>query len=194
MYGDGAANQGQLFEAYNLAALWKLPCIFVCENNHYGMGTSVDRAAANHNFYTRGDFVPGVWFDGMDVLATKYAFKFAADYARAGNGPLILEADTYRYAGHSMSDPGTSYRKREEIKKVREEQDAILLIRNRLIENKLATEEDLLVIEKEARTEMDNAANFALSAAWPELKETYTHVYIESIPVRGVELSASYTP
>jgi len=194
MYGDGAANQGQFFEAYNIAALWKLPCIFVCENNHYGMGTSTDRAAANTNFYTRGDFIPGIWFDGMDVLATKYAFKFAADYCRAGNGPLILEADTYRYAGHSMSDPGTSYRKREEIKKVREEQDAILLVRNRLLDNKLATEDDLSAIEKEVRTEMDNAANFALSAPYPELKETYVNVYIEHVPIRAVEFSASYTP
>nr|XP_022286731.1 probable pyruvate dehydrogenase E1 component subunit alpha, mitochondrial isoform X2 [Crassostrea virginica] len=142
LYGDGAANQGQLFEAYNMAKLWNLPCIFVCKNNGYGMGTSVERASASTNYYSRGDYIPGMRVDGMDVLAVKEATKFAKEFA-LNHGPILIEAATYRYHGHSMSDPGTSYRPREEIKKVRETRDPITMFKRRITDCDLVTPEEL---------------------------------------------------
>jgi len=193
LYGDGAANQGQVFEAYNMAAIWQLPVLFVCENNHYAMGTAVNRAAATPNFYTRGDYVPGLWIDGMDVLAVKAGVQWAAEYARK-TGPLVLEMNTYRYVGHSMSDPDTTYRTRDEKDKVRQTNDPINKVRSRLLDNQLATEEELKQIETDIKKEIDDAVEHAKAAAWPPLDDTYTDVYTHPTPVRGVERTILYQP
>jgi len=188
-FGDGASNQGQIFEAMNMAYLWKLPIIFVCENNQYGMGTAANRAAANTDFYTRGDYVPGLWVDGMDVLAVKKAFEFGGQYCRSGKGPLYFELNTYRYHGHSMSDPGVSYRTREEIQAIREKKDCIELVKKRILEKKWATEEELKAIEKECRAMVESDVEKAKAAADPDLSETYSEIYVGSPPplIRAVD-------
>ncbi|KAL5277938.1 PDHA1.2 family protein [Megaselia abdita] len=176
LYGDGAANQGQVFEAYNMAHLWKLPTIFVCENNGYGMGTSAERAASNTDYYTRGDALPGLWVDGMDVLAVRSATEFARDYVTK-NGPLVMETYTYRYSGHSMSDPGTSYRTREEIQEVRQKRDPITSFKERILELGLVTQEEIKAIDVKAKKETDEAAAKAKADVEIPLEELYTDVY-----------------
>ncbi|KAH7833089.1 hypothetical protein Vadar_003040 [Vaccinium darrowii] len=178
LYGDGAANQGQLFEALNMAALWDLPAILVCENNHYGMGTAEWRAAKSPSYYKRGDYVPGLKVDGMDAFAVKQACKFAKEHALK-NGPLILEMDTYRYHGHSMSDPGSTYRTRDEISGVRQERDPIERIRKLVLAHDLATEKELKDIEKEVRKEVDDAIAQAKESPMPEPYELFTNVYVK---------------
>jgi pyruvate dehydrogenase E1 component alpha subunit len=192
-YGDGAANQGQIFEAYNMAQLWKLPAIFICENNKYGMGTSVERASANTAYYTRGDVVPGLKIDAMNVLAVKEGMKFATEFARK-TGPIVVEMETYRYMGHSMSDPGLTYRTRDEVNAIRAERDPIDRVKLYLLENNLSTEEELKEIEKEVRKEVDEAAKAAQEAPFPEPRELFTDIYTKnSRPyyVRHVELQNS---
>uniref|UniRef100_A0A336MHI3 Pyruvate dehydrogenase E1 component subunit alpha n=1 Tax=Culicoides sonorensis TaxID=179676 RepID=A0A336MHI3_CULSO len=177
LYGDGAANQGQLFEVYNIAKLWKTPTIFVCENNGYGMGTSAERASANINYYTRGDFVPGIWVDGMDVLAVREATRFAIEHALSEKGPILLETQTYRYSGHSMSDPGTSYRSRDEIQEVRQTRDPITSFREKITSAGLVTVEELKKIEAQIRGEVDDAQKKAKLDNEVPMSELTTDVY-----------------
>ncbi|CAN8241077.1 unnamed protein product [Cochlearia groenlandica] len=178
MYGDGAANQGQLFEALNISALWDLPAILVCENNHYGMGTAEWRAAKSSSYYKRGDYVPGLKVDGMDAFAVKQACKFAKEHALK-NGPIILEMDTYRYHGHSMSDPGSTYRTRDEISGVRQERDPIERIKKLVLSHDLATEKELKDMEKEIRKDVDDAIAKAKDCPMPEPSELFTNVYVK---------------
>ncbi len=176
-FGDGAANQGQVYESFNMAELWKLPVIYVIENNRYAMGTSVSRASAQQDFSKRGvSFnIPGKQVDGMDVRAVKAAADEAAAWCRGGNGPIILEMQTYRYRGHSMSDPA-KYRTREEVEKVRHDQDPIEQVRNRLLAAGVS-EQDLKAIDAEVREIVNEAADFAQHDPEPDPSELYTDIY-----------------
>lgn len=187
LYGDGAANQGQIFETYNMASLWKLPCIFICENNKYGMGTSVERASASTDYFKRGDFIPGLRVDGMDVLCVREATKFAAEHCRSGKGPILMELQTYRYHGHSMSDPGVSYRTREEIQEVRSKSDPISMLKDRMLSNNMASVEELKEIDVEVRKEIEDAAQFATTDPEPPLDDLCNHIFYNDPPmeVRG---------
>ena len=171
-FGDGAANQGQVYESFNMAKLWMLPVIYVIENNQYGMGTSVARASATTHLYMRGSAhdIPGEHVDGMDVRAVKAAGEKAVKWCRQGNGPIILEMLTYRYRGHSMSDPA-KYRTREEVEKVRTEHDPIEQVRARLLSNKWASEDDLKKIDAEVRATVNEAAEFATHDPEPDPAE-----------------------
>merc|ERR1712012_1399240 len=156
LYGDGAANQGQVFEAYNIAKLWNIPVVFICENNGYGMGTSQDRAAASTEFYKRGDYIPGVKVNGMDFLSVREATEFALDYCGVQDkGPLVFEMATYRYHGHSMSDPGTSYRTRDEIQEMRQTRDPILGFKEKIVVVCFVDAEELKQMETDIRKEID---------------------------------------
>ncbi|KAG2434786.1 hypothetical protein HXX76_007671 [Chlamydomonas incerta] len=186
MYGDGAANQGQKYEALNMAGLWNLPAIFVCENNHYGMGTAEWRAAKSPNFYTRGDYIPGIKVDGMDVLAVKNAVAFAKAHALA-NGPIVMEMDTYRYHGHSMSDPGSTYRTRDEINAMRTERDPIERVKKLLLTNGVDAA-DLKKIDKEVKKEVDDAVEQAKLGKIPPLAWLWRNMYMAPLGagMRGV--------
>ncbi|KZV66582.1 mitochondrial pyruvate dehydrogenase E1 component beta subunit [Peniophora sp. CONT] len=190
LYGDGAANQGQVFEAYNMAKLWNLPCVFVCENNKYGMGTSAERASMNTEYFTRGDKIPGLQANGMDVLAVRQAAKFARDWCLAGKGPLLLEYVTYRYGGHSMSDPGTTYRTRDEVQKMRSTQDPIRGLQRYIEEWGVLTEDELKQIDKDAKTTVETAVEEAKASPEPTLEEAWTDIYYagtEPSSMRGRE-------
>ncbi|HET9618477.1 MAG TPA: pyruvate dehydrogenase (acetyl-transferring) E1 component subunit alpha [Pseudolabrys sp.] len=177
-FGDGAANQGQVYESFNMAELWKLPVIYVIENNRYAMGTSIARASAQIDLSKRGlSFnIPGEQVDGMDVRAVKAAGEKAAKWCRDGKGPFILEMMTYRYRGHSMSDPA-KYRTREEVEKVRTTHDPIDMARHRILENKIAKEEELKKIDAEVRDLINEAAEFATHDPEPDVSELWTDVY-----------------
>jgi pyruvate dehydrogenase E1 component alpha subunit len=176
-FGDGAANQGQVYESFNMAELWKLPVVYVIENNRYAMGTSVARASAQADFSKRGASfnIPGEQVDGMDVRAVKAAADNAVAWCRAGNGPYILEMQTYRYRGHSMSDPA-KYRTREEVEKVRHDQDPIEQVRNRLLAQKVS-EQELKAIDAQVRDIVNDAADFAQHDPEPDVSELYTDIY-----------------
>jgi pyruvate dehydrogenase E1 component alpha subunit len=177
-FGDGAANQGQVYESFNMAELWKLPVVFVIENNRYAMGTSVTRSSAQTDFSKRGvSFnIPGSQVDGMDVRAVKAASEEALAWCRAGKGPVILEMMTYRYRGHSMSDPA-KYRTKEEVDKMRTEHDPIEQVRKRLLDKKWASEDDLKKIDASVRAVINEAAEFATHDPEPDVSELYTDVY-----------------
>jgi pyruvate dehydrogenase E1 component alpha subunit len=178
-FGDGASNQGQVYESFNMASLWKLPVIYIIENNRYAMGTSVTRSSAETDFSHRGASfkIPGVKVDGMDVRSVKSASDMALEWCRSGNGPIILEMNTYRYRGHSMSDPA-KYRSKEEVQKMRSEHDPIEQVKARILEKKWASEDDLKLIDKEVRDIVADAAEFAQNDPEPDASELWTDIVL----------------
>ncbi|WP_254472663.1 pyruvate dehydrogenase (acetyl-transferring) E1 component subunit alpha [Bartonella sp. B1098] len=178
-FGDGAANQGQVYESFNMASLWKLPVVYIIENNQYAMGTSVSRASAETDFSRRGlSFeIPGIVVDGMDVRSVKGAADEAISWTRSGKGPIILDIQTYRYRGHSMSDPA-KYRSKEEVQKIKEEYDPIDQVKSRILKQNWANEDDLKSIEKEVRAIVADAADFAQSDQEPDASELYTDILV----------------
>ncbi|SDG95567.1 pyruvate dehydrogenase (acetyl-transferring) E1 component subunit alpha [Roseospirillum parvum] len=179
--GDGAVNQGQVYESFNMAALWSLPVVYVIENNRYGMGTSVARHAARGELFRRGEGygIPGQGVDGMDVVAVRDAALEAASHARAGKGPMILEMGTYRYRGHSMSDPA-KYRSREEVNKIRSEQDPIDKVRALLLDGGHLDEDGLKAIDREIKEVVNAAATFAQDSPEPDPDQLFTDILIEA--------------
>merc|ERR1712012_1389189 len=199
LYGDGAANQGQVYEAFNLAKLWNLPAVFICENNHYAMGTRQERHhGGESDFFKRGDYIPGIWVDGMDVLAVREATRFAIDYCSVqAKGPLVFEISTYRYHGHSMSDPGTSYRTRDEIQEARQTRDPITGFKDRIIKAGLCTAEELKEIDLDVRKEVDTAVKSAKTDPELPLSALYEDIYSNPLPghiVRGCDNHSWITP
>src|SRR5947208_15756540 len=176
-FGDGAANQGQVYESFNMAKLWKLPVVFIIENNKYAMGTSVGRSAATTDFSHRGASfaIPGEQVDGMDVRAVRDTGRRVVKAVREGSGPCILEMLTYRYRGHSMSDPA-KYRSREEVQKMREDHDSIEMVRRRLLETWKVPEEELKAADAKARAIVNEAAEFAQHDPEPDPAELWTDV------------------
>jgi pyruvate dehydrogenase E1 component alpha subunit len=179
-FGDGASNQGQVYESFNMAKLWSLPAIYIIENNKYGMGTSIERSSSNTDLSERGASfgIPGEQVDGMDVRAVMAAAERAIQWAREGKGPYILEMLTYRYRGHSMSDPA-KYRSKDEVQKMRNDHDPIEQVRQRLIDAGMASEADLKAIDKEIRAIVSEAAEFAQTDPEPEESELWTDITIE---------------
>ena len=179
--GDGATNQGQVYESFNMAALWKLPVVYVIENNRYGMGTSVARASATTDLSQRGQAygIPGRQVDGMTVATVRDEALDALRDVRAGNGPQILEMMTYRYRGHSMSDPA-KYRSKDEVSKVREQSDPIEGLKKQLLDEGMASEDDLKAIDKDIRAIVNDSAEFAQQSPEPDPKELWTDVLVEA--------------
>jgi pyruvate dehydrogenase E1 component alpha subunit len=178
-FGDGSANQGQVYEAMNMAALWKLPVVYIIENNRYGMGTSVERSTAITELYKHGEAfgIPGDVVDGMDVLAVRAAGERAVEYARTGQGPYILEMQTYRYRGHSMSDPA-KYRTKEEVDKYRNERDPIEHVRKLLLDQQMVDEVTLKAIDADVRKVINDAAEYAQHSPEPDPAELWTDVLV----------------
>ncbi len=177
-YGDGAANQGQIWEAANMAKLWNLPAVFVIENNHYGMGTSTNRSSCNDHYYTMGGrTIPGLHIDGMNVLAVRQGMQYVREHCSTGKGPMYVEFDTYRYHGHSMSDPGTTYRTRDEVGGVRQARDPIEHVKKLLLDNNLSTPEELKNIEKDVRTMVQEELVKAKAGHFPPDSWMYHEIY-----------------
>jgi pyruvate dehydrogenase E1 component alpha subunit len=178
--GDGAANQGQVYESYNMASLWKLPVVYVVENNHYGMGTSVARSSAGPNYFGRGQGwdIPGEQVDGMEYLKVQEAAKRAVDHARSGKGPYILEMDTYRYRGHSMSDPA-KYRSKEEVEGVKDQRDPIDRFKDYMVKNLKVSESEIKTIEDRVKVVVAEAVEFSKTSPEPDPSELYTDVLKE---------------
>ena len=178
-FGDGAANQGQVYEAFNMAALWELPVVFIIENNQYAMGTSVKRASSETELYKRGESfgISGEQVDGMDVLAVKEAADRAVKWCRSGNGPMLLEMKTYRYRGHSMSDPA-KYRSKDEVQKMRAERDPIDQVKQHLLDGGIMTEEEMKALDKAHKAVIAEAAKFALASPEPAPEELYTDILV----------------
>lgn len=176
-YGDGAANQGQIWEAANMSNLWKLPMIFCIENNHYGMGTSIERHSSIIDYYKMGNAIPGLRIDGMNVLAVKEGMRFAKEWCGAGNGPIYVEMMTYRYHGHSMSDPGTTYRNREEIEFTRSSRDPLEFIKKCLVDAEFMSSEELKETEKRIRKEVQKEVLKAKGSTPTTLEELPRHIY-----------------
>ncbi|ETI28099.1 pyruvate dehydrogenase (acetyl-transferring) E1 component, alpha subunit [Cladophialophora carrionii CBS 160.54] len=184
LYGDGASNQGQVFEAFNMAKLWNLPVMFGCENNKYGMGTSAARSSALTEYYKRGQYIPGLKINAMDVLAVKAAVQYGREYTTSEKGPLVYEYVTYRYGGHSMSDPGTTYRTREEIQRMRSTNDPIAGLKQKILDWGVCTEDELKQIDKKAREDVDSEVAEAEKMPVPE---PTPKILFEDIYVRGSE-------
>jgi pyruvate dehydrogenase E1 component alpha subunit len=184
LYGDGASNQGQVFEAFNMAKLWNLPIMFGCENNKYGMGTSAARSSALTEYYKRGQYIPGLKINAMDVLAVKAAVQYGREYTTSEKGPLVYEYVTYRYGGHSMSDPGTTYRTREEIQRMRSTNDPIAGLKQKILDWGVCTEDELKQIDKKAREDVDVEVAEAEKMPAPE---PTPKILFEDIYVRGSE-------
>jgi len=185
LYGDGAANQGQVSEAFNLAKLWDLPIVFVCENNQYAMGTGTGRHAASSEFYKRGDYIPGIEVYGMDVLAVREATRFALDYCTK-NGPLVYELTTYRYHGHSMSDPGTSYRTRNEVQEQRQRRDPITGFRDQIVDAGLVTPQETKRIDQTVKKEVDVEMMKAREDPEIGVEELYYDMYHTCLQPGGI--------
>ena len=179
--GDGAVNQGQVYESFNMAALWKLPVLFIIENNQYAMGTSVPRACAGEHLYQRGQAygIPGKEVDAMNVVNVWQAAKEACAYIRQGKGPFILEMKTYRYRGHSMSDPA-KYRTKEEVSEMRDMRDPITHLKNLLLEEKILTQEQIAQTDKKIKNIVLQAAEFATQSALPPEEELYTDILLNT--------------
>lgn len=187
LYGDGAASQGQIAEAFNLAKLWDLPAVFVCENNHYGMGTSEDRHSASTEFFKRGDYIPGIQVDGMDILAVREATRFAIEYCGSGKGPLVYEISTYRYHGHSMSDPGTSYRSRDEVQQVRQTRDPITGFRERIVGAGLVEAAEVKNIEQQVKKDVDADVKKVKAGVELGVEELFYDIYENNLHAEGIK-------
>ena len=177
-YGDGAANQGQIWESANMAKLWNLPLVLVTENNHYGMGTSTVRSSCNDHYYTMGGrTIPGIKINGMNALAVKQGMTAVREHCSNGHGPIYVEFDTYRYHGHSMSDPGTTYRTREEVGGVRQARDPIEYVKRLLVDAQLATAEELKQVEKTIRADVQDSLSRAKAGKYPAPETLYKDVF-----------------